>query len=352
LNARPHAAINRSDSYRVDITIADLNSFEIVCEYPKVFYRLGLSTTDTWSGFPCAPRDTFDPANIPATRQIVTTYMLAFLNTVFGREDDSGMLTADYAAQKQPNVEFFASEACSASLPSADYFTYLSHPGQCEVAEKDPATYFVTDSTVPGFQIQDQGYVVSGAWAGYAWPVGVTSSASDAGTTTITPADFSGVAAGATELCIQGSVGADYSSAALLGMNVNQARVEADGGSQPGADGGFPSTQTVAIGGSGITVQYTNPGGSPLRVQIQTQPEATDPTTRWCANLSGLGGTETIPWSVFWGGVGDNTLGCWNSGGINPPAGTAISAVVLVVPGDIAAAVPYDICLQGIAQAP
>ena len=91
---------------------------------------------------------TFDPANDPTTRQIITTYMLAFLNTTFGIEDDSGMLTSDYAAQNQPLVEFFDSEQCDAplpvdaSLPSQDYYTYRPHPGECLTAEKDPAGYF------------------------------------------------------------------------------------------------------------------------------------------------------------------------------------------------------------------
>jgi hypothetical protein len=34
--------------------------------------------------------------------------MLGFLNTYLGREDDSWMLTASYAKQHQPQVEFFS----------------------------------------------------------------------------------------------------------------------------------------------------------------------------------------------------------------------------------------------------
>jgi hypothetical protein len=103
-------------------------------------------------------QSTFDPANDPATHQIVTTYMLAFLNTYFGREDDAWMLTSGYATQSQPQVEFFDSEECDAplpvdaSLPSQDYYTYQPHPGECLTAQKDPPDYFaplVSDAGAP-----------------------------------------------------------------------------------------------------------------------------------------------------------------------------------------------------------
>jgi hypothetical protein len=130
---------------------------------------------------------------------------------------------------------------------------------------------------------------------------------------------------------------------ALIGVNVSQAML--------GADGGIPPLQTIAIGGSGITVRYSNPGGTQIRVQIQTPAGETSPTGRWCATLSGAGGTETLPWSYFWGGVTDGTQGCWNSGGNHPAIGTQISNVALLVPGGNVTPVPYSFCLQYIAQA-
>jgi hypothetical protein len=198
---------------------------------------------------------------------------------------------------------------------------------------------------MPIFQIQAGGYVVAGIWHGYAWTAGVTSAASGAAMTTITPLDFSGVAAGATALCAQGSIGAasDYGGVAMIGVNVNQAVL--------GADGGIPPMQTVAIGGSGITVRYSNPGGTQIRVQIQTPAGQTSATGRWCATLSGSGGTETLLWSSFWGGVADGTQGCWNLGGNHPAIGTQISNVALLVPGSNSMAVPYSFCLQSVAQA-
>jgi hypothetical protein len=193
--------------------------------------------------------------------------------------------------------------------------------------------------------LQSQGYVVSGPWHGYAWTAAVTSVAAGAVTTTINPPDFSGVAAGASELCAWGSVGpaSDYGGVALLGVNVNQPQL--------GLDGGDPPVKTAPIGGIGITVSYTNPGGSVIRVQIQTPLGESSPTGRWCAALSGAGGTETVTWDMFWGGVADTTQGCWNAGGAHPPLGTEISNVALLVPGGNATAVPYSFCLQGIVQA-
>ncbi len=143
--ARPHAAINRGDSYRIDVTIANHLSFTNFC---------GGATGS--GGFFCSAYGTFDPANNPATHQIVTTYMLAFLNTYFGCENDAWMLTSDYATQNQPLVEFFDSEQCDAplpidaSLPSEDYYTYQPHPGECLTAQKDPAGYFAPETSDGG----------------------------------------------------------------------------------------------------------------------------------------------------------------------------------------------------------
>jgi hypothetical protein len=200
-------------------------------------------------------------------------------------------------------------------------------------------------TTLPGFQILGAGYVVSGAWHGYAWTAAVTSPASGAATTTIDPPSFSAVAAGATELCVSGSVGpaSDYGGVGMMSMNVNQAQITIDGGNSP--------VQTISISGTGIIVKYSNAGGSVLRVQIQTPAGESSPTGRWCAVLSGAGGTETVLWTQFWGGVTDVTQACWNSGGIHPPIGTQISQLALLVPGGNSAPVPFAFCVQGIAQA-
>jgi hypothetical protein len=208
-------------------------------------------------------------------------------------------------------------------------------------------------TSLPGFQILAGGYVQSGTWHGYAWTAAVTASDAVGGqTTTIqtvppstaTPPNFSQVAAGATELCVTGSVGAAtlYGGVAMLGVNVNQAQL---------ADGGDPPVLTAATAGTGLTVKYTNSGSSVLRVQIQTATGENDPTGRWCATLSGAGGTETLTWDMFWGGSSDTTQGCWNSGGTHPAVGTQIQNVSLLVPGGNVNAVPFSFCMQGITQA-
>jgi len=143
--ARPHAAIHRTDSYRVDVTIADHMSFAIFCDLYTVMGRLGVANYGQYvntSEYPCVVQGTFDPKNNPATREIVTTYMLAFLNTYLGREDDSLMLTSSYASQYQPNVEFFDSEACSECQVGQGDYAYRPHPCQCSVAQQDPSDYF------------------------------------------------------------------------------------------------------------------------------------------------------------------------------------------------------------------
>ncbi len=145
--ARPHAAINRSDSYRIDVTIANHFSFTTWCDAIRVMSSLGVdmntaSPTQNLNTWPCVASGGFDPANNPATRQIVTTYMLAFLDTYFGREDVFWMLTSSYASQYQPNVEFFDSEACNECQIGQGDYAYRPHPCQCSVAQQDPADYF------------------------------------------------------------------------------------------------------------------------------------------------------------------------------------------------------------------
>ena len=110
------------------------------------------SVSQQLNSYPCVAQSTFNPKNDPAARQIVTTYMLAFLNTYFGREDDSWMLTSSHAKQYQPNVEFFDSEACDECPVGDGEYSYRPHPCQCSVAQKDPADYFaspVTDGGAP-----------------------------------------------------------------------------------------------------------------------------------------------------------------------------------------------------------
>jgi len=362
LNARPHAEIGRSDSYRIDFEDADHMSFSNWCDDLRVMSGLGLAWASGQLKSPPCVVDTetgFDPANDPTTHQTVTAYMVAFLNTQFGIANESQVLTSDYAAQNFPRVEFFDSETCSTPLPDPTYFTYRPHPSECATAAQDPAAFFLTDSTastpLAGFQIQQGGYVVAGQWSGYATPVASKSSTADAGTNTINPIDFSSVAEGASELCVQGTVAqtSDSGAAAAIIVNVNQAGTAVDAGSlDAGLDGGIPPIQNDATGGSGITVEYTNPGQSPLQLALWTNTNATRGT--WCAILSGMGGTETLTWDTFFGCGTDPAQQIaknWVDQTL-PPAGLSIIAVSLLAPGSSTAPVPYSFCLEGLAQAP
>jgi hypothetical protein len=166
----------------------------------------------------------------------------------------------------------------------------------------------------------------SGPWAGYVW------TAVDAGST-ISPAGFDGHQPG-TPYCASGSVGpkSDFGGFAMIGYNLNQA-----------ADSDIAGTWTPS-GSSGLTVSFTNSGGSALRVQIQGPNGATDENDRWCYSLTGSGGTITIPWASF------NTY-CWGGAGTTYYSGQSLQAVALLIPGDNASAVSFSICLNAFSLA-
>ena len=68
-NARPHAAINRYDSYRVDVTIADHVSFATYCDAIELVSRLGVNASA--AGFDatvwgCVARGTLTQRIIPS----------------------------------------------------------------------------------------------------------------------------------------------------------------------------------------------------------------------------------------------------------------------------------------------
>jgi hypothetical protein len=170
------------------------------------------------------------------------------------------------------------------------------------------------------FNIEAGGYVTSpgeSCWRGYAFSV------VDSLGTTITPTDFADCAMPSC-LCATGTIIGDelYGGYASIGFNVNQ---------EPMLEATEGTTTPV---GTGITISYTNAGSSALRVQIASG------TTRWCYdNLTGTGGTVTIPYTSF------NTE-CWVGGDGTYFPGGAISSVQLVVPGDTTS-VGYSICLNG-----
>jgi hypothetical protein len=154
--ARPHAAINRRDAFRVDFTGVNHMTFTDICDGVQVLYNLGVFSADdlaAWqSNWPCATTG-WNPATTPfaLTRQVVPEYMIAFLDVYFGERGGTGLeqsiLTPEYALNNWPTlVQLFDSERCYAALPDKTYFRYRPHQvtSECETKLKDPTGWFGT----------------------------------------------------------------------------------------------------------------------------------------------------------------------------------------------------------------
>ncbi len=155
--ARPHAAIDRSDSYRVDVDGANHYSFTNYCDGAQVFFNLGLISSDdltAWlTSWPCANTGLAAVTISSADgHEAVDRYMIAFLDSYFRNPADNHwldrwILTPEYALNHTPTVQFFDKEVCHASLPNDTYFTYRPQQTstECDVAQKDPTGWFARD---------------------------------------------------------------------------------------------------------------------------------------------------------------------------------------------------------------
>jgi hypothetical protein len=157
-------------------------------------------------------------------------------------------------------------------------------------------------------------HFASGDWQGYFW----TSTQGDG--TTITPMNFS-MQTGGMPRCVKGSVAmtSDYSGVAILGVNLNETS---------------EGKMTVTPSKAGVDIALQNKGGTGLLFQVEGD------GTRWCAQLKASGGF--IQWSKL------NTA-CWDNSGKNYNDEPIVSAA-LVVPGNNTAAVPFDFCLNRLAE--
>jgi predicted dienelactone hydrolase len=153
--ARPHAAIDRSDSYRVDVNGANHYSFANFSDGWQVAFNLGLiSATDLaadLAAWPCADTG-LDAVTISSAdeHEVVTKYMIAFLDIYFNNRGanaslDNQILTEKYALTHTPTVQFFNTEECDAALLDNSHFTYRPYQTskECDVAQKDPTGWFV-----------------------------------------------------------------------------------------------------------------------------------------------------------------------------------------------------------------
>jgi hypothetical protein len=162
-----------------------------------------------------------------------------------------------------------------------------------------------------------------GCWHGYAF-------AGADPTSTAMPTTFEACGAGCV-LRFSGSVApsATFSGTAYIGFNIGQA-----------ANG---TSGTVVPAGTGLIVNFTNTGGSPLRVQMQGPTGDTVATDRWCADLVGATGPVTIPYTMF------NTQ-CWVGGAGTAYAKQPIKAVQLVIPGADVDPVAFDVTITSVSE--
>lgn len=166
-------------------------------------------------------------------------------------------------------------------------------------------------------------------------------------TTTVTPQDFTKVAAGGP-YAISGSVTADpsYNGVALLGFNLAEPEAGANCTYNPTAASNPVGPPAVAppSGATGIAVNFSKTGAFTLRVQIQAQDGATNANDRWCYTITAAAGPVFAPLNQFY-------TSCWNVGSATGSPGTAyagqpISAVVFTVPG-LTTAEPYNFTING-----
>jgi hypothetical protein len=186
-------------------------------------------------------------------------------------------------------------------------------------------------SLMPGFMVDDSGYVTAGPWQGWAWTATETPNLG----TTITPtpasqggAGFTAVKAG-SPLCTSGIVAQDpnWGGIAMLGVNIAQEKAVT-----------FDPSITWTPTGTGVKWQVANTGASPLRLVIQGP--AGYPTQQWCYPIAG--GSGTVKWADF-------NSKCWGDATTVPYDNTPLDQVLIQVPGLNAAAQPFNFCLQGVA---
>ncbi len=177
-------------------------------------------------------------------------------------------------------------------------------------------------------------YASAGAWHGYIWPAIESGSAYDPNNhTTITPTAAQGFPSGGPPFCVSGHVPATPNSlaVAMIGMNINQAQT-----------GGATAAQWT-VTGTGILVNVSNPGGSPLRLQIQTN-ETGAIATLWCAMLTVFDQDVIIPWDQF------NTQCFNNDSGTYFDESVGISTVMVLVPGTSqAGGYDFNFCVNNMA---
>jgi hypothetical protein len=164
------------------------------------------------------------------------------------------------------------------------------------------------------------GYLHCGPWKGYAWTLATDA---DMGSS-ISPSDFA--TADGLPFCAKGVLGRVDSAVGLLGFYVNQS---ADGDPK-----GYMGTWAVT--GKGLKYEVSNPGGSPLRIQIQGAKGY--PSETWCADISGSS-SGFVTWATF-------NKECWFNFASEAYDGqTPLEQVMLLVPGINGREQAFNVCL-------
>ena len=176
-----------------------------------------------------------------------------------------------------------------------------------------------------GMDANHPGYLHCGPWNGYAWTLATEP---DQGST-ISPSNFA--SASGLPFCAEGVLAREDDAVGLLGFNVNQSLNE-DTNRSPG---------TWAVTGKGLKYELSNPGGSPLRIQIQGAQGW--PNETWCADISGSN-SGSVTWSTF-------NKDCWTDTPIpslSYDGQTPLEKVMLLVPGINGNEQPFNVCLIGL----
>ena len=141
LLVRPHAAIQSDPNYRLDVSGAIHNSFSSYCSYLYILRDKGYlddQVLEAVKPYNCPP----EPFSAQEIENLTTQYMIAFLKTeLVGERGYKEILTADYALENEPLIEFFETEQSDLNIPDEDgYFSYFLHqPGnERATALKDP----------------------------------------------------------------------------------------------------------------------------------------------------------------------------------------------------------------------
>ncbi len=182
------------------------------------------------------------------------------------------------------------------------------------------------------FTLHEDGRVTSCGWQGWAFTSAGPNAPGSTGTVSeINPGDFADTPAGA-DLCVNGTVSAqpDGTGYALVGIGI-----------QPESG----QLQTDEAEG-GLFVRVDNPGGAPLRVQIQDTADGADDSNGdphfWCAPVHGDGGF--IPWQRF-------NSRCWYpSDGTSYAGQGPIVTLALAVMGEGDRDISFDLCVDSLSD--